>query len=123
MLRYENIWEENGVYRKYYGELTWGSVIDAVEEVEGDARFDHIRYVLNDYFAVTSVNLSDYDLKKIAAIDSVASTYNKNIKIAQVTTRQDVIDVVSTYADRLKEDSYKTGIFSSLSEARKWAEE
>lgn len=120
---YQNVWEEEGVYRKYYGTLTGKIIREAVEKVEGDPRFDRIRYVLNDYLDNTDMNVTEYELKAIAAIDSVASISNKKIKIAQVTTRQDIIDLVTDYDSQLEENSYKTRVFSNLADARKWLED
>lgn len=44
-MSYENSWEKRGVYRKYDGRVTGKEIIQAVQEVEGDARFDSVRYV------------------------------------------------------------------------------
>ena len=56
----------------------------------------------------------------IAAIDSVASKTNKQIKIAQVTKDQDMIELVTRYDDQLEDNTYETRVFSSLEDARKW---
>jgi hypothetical protein len=120
---YQNIWEAQGVYRKYRGTLTGNIIREAVEKVEGDPRFDSIRYVLNDYLENTGMNVSEFDLKAIAAIDSVASRTNKKIKIAQVATRQDIIELVTNYDCQLEENTYETRVFSNLADARKWLEE
>ena len=120
---YQNVWEAEGVYRKYYGTLTGKIIREAVEKVEGDPRFDRIRYVLNDYLDNTDMNVTESELKAIAAIDSIASITNKNIKIAQVTTHQDIIDLVTRYDNRLEENTYQTRVFSNLADARQWLAE
>lgn len=122
-MEYINIWEPGGVYRKYYGLMTGAIIREAVEKVEGDQRFDNISYILNDYLDVTGLDVSQFELNAIAAIDSVASNYNKNIKIAQVATRQDIIDLVTDYDDKLQENTYKTKVFSNVADARKWLED
>lgn len=119
-MKYTNTWESLGVYRKYSGLLTGKIIREAVEKVEGDHRFDTIRYVINDYLNVTDIKISEAELLAIAAIDSVASIYNKRIKIAQVTTRQDIIDLISNYDDELEDNTYETKTFSKLIDARKW---
>lgn len=122
-MEYKNTWEAKGVYRKYYGTISGGIVREAVDKVEGDPRFDTIRYVLNDYLDSTDVNVTEFELKAIAAIDSIASRTNRQIKIAQVATRQDIIDLVTRYDNELEENAYETKVFSNLADARKWLEE
>ncbi len=120
---YKNVWEPKGVYRRYSGRVSGTTIRNAVEEIEADYRFDLIRYVINDYLAVTETDVKDIELKLIAAIDSAASTYNQRIKIAQVTTCPDVTEIVTYYANQLRDNTYKTQIFSTLEDARIWVEE
>lgn len=122
-MKYMNTWEARGVYRKYTGLLTGSLIREAVEKVEGDERFDKIRYVLNDYLDVTKIDVSDFELNTIAAIDSVASETNKRIKIAQVATSPDIIDLVTSYDKKLQDNTYTTKVFSNVADARKWVEE
>lgn len=122
-MAYQNTWEERGVYRKYTGLLTGKLIRESVDEVEGDGRFDSIRYVINDYLAVTGMDVTDFELQAIAAIDSAASAHNKKIIIAQVSTRQDIISLVTGYDDNLQDNTYQTKIFSTLADARKWIED
>lgn len=122
-MKYINTWEPRGVYRKFSGLLTGALIREAVEKVEGDERFDKIRYVLNDYLDVTGMDVSDFELNAIAAIDSVAAIYNRNIKIAQVTTRQDIIGLVTNYDEKLQDNTYETRVFSTVADARKWLED
>ena len=119
-MSYENIWEDDGVYRKYNDFITGPELLQAIEDVHGHAKFDSISYVINDLLDVTEHGVTDYDLKRIAAIDSVAARSNPGIKIAVVSTMADIRDMALTYGELVKDTTYICEIFSSMDEAREW---
>ena len=119
-MSYENIWEKHGVYRKCSGRVTGKEILQAVQEVESDNRFDLIRYVINDFLDVTEVDVSFEEIKLIAAIDNAAALTNPNIKVAQVTINSGIEDLAKFYSDRPGNNRYPSKLFLSLDEAREW---
>ena len=118
---YEHTWEERGVYRRYYGTITGGELLKAVEEVGGDPRFDRIRYVLNDCLGVEQVKITHDEIELVAAIDKGASLSNSDIKVAIVATGQVVLELATLYSDLSDQYMiYPTRIFPSLEQARDW---
>lgn len=119
-MSYENIWEKHGVYRKYNNCVTGKEILQAVQDVESDNRFDLICYVINDYLDVTEVDVSFEKIKIIAAIDDAAALTNPNIKVAQVTTNSAIEDLAQFYSERPGNNRYHSKLFTSLDEAREW---
>lgn len=118
-MSYENIWEGHGVYRKYVGTMTGKEIIQAVQEVEGDHRFDSIRYVINDYLDVSGADVSDREVKIIAAIDRAAALTNPDIKVAMVTNSKKIFDMATMYCE-MPDVPYPSRTFTELDEARDW---
>lgn len=117
---YKNVWESQGVYRKYNGIVTGKEIREAVEDVEADSRFDSIRYVINDFLEVAEQVVSPQDIQIIAAIDKVASQSNPNIQIAIVATEQGIQDMASLYQGFSGDSPFETKIFLIVDDARDW---
>lgn len=117
---YKNIWERDGVYRRYSNSITGKEVLQAVQDVHGHELFDSIRYVINDFLEVTKHDVSLHDIKSLAAIDKAAALTNPNIKIAIVTTMPTIQTLSSLYGELINKSPFTCKIFSCLDEARKW---
>jgi hypothetical protein len=120
-MSYENIWEKRGVYRKYSGRVTGKEILRAVQAVEGDARFESVRYVINDFLDVTEQDISPEDIKIIAAIDNAAALTNPDIRVAVVATMEAIQKMAALYIELSIETPYLCEMFTSLSEGRGWA--
>ena len=117
---YKHTWEPYGIYRKFDGELTGKEFLQAVQEVEGDSRFDSIRYVINDYLDTANIEISTNEVNLIAAIDNAAYISNPNIVIAQVTTNPIMEKIIAIYTQTPVKSPYLSINFSYLEEAREW---
>jgi hypothetical protein len=117
---YEISWEPpNGVIKRHFGKVTGGEVLAANSKIEGDERFDTLRYVINDFLDCTELAVSPMEIVEIAAIDHAAAATNPDIRVAVVATHPDVVATASSYAnDPLT--TYTTRVFSSMSAARSW---
>ncbi len=121
-MAYQNVWEKRGIYRKYQGFITGLDLLNAVREVEGDARFDQIRYVINDFSEVTEQAISQQDLEEVAALDYAAAFSNPNIRLAVVATDPSITEMASLYSE-FSDSPYPTEIFSEIESARAWCHE
>lgn len=118
-MSYEIIWERRGVIKRYFGHVTTDDLVQSVVDVEKDARFDSLRYCINDFLGITGISSSPQDIEDISALDKGASFSNPRIMIAVVTTSPEVISLANEYANSAL-NSYPTKIFSSLDDARSW---
>ena len=116
---YELRWEENGVVKRYLGQVSGEELLAPVLATEADARFDTLRFVINDFLEATGVAFTQADIDAIAAHDMGAALTNPNIKVAVVATQPEVIDLVQRYM-QTSAQAYPTSIFSTMAEARAW---
>ncbi len=118
-MSYEIIWEPHGVIKRFFGHVTSNDLVQSVVEIEMDARFDTLRYCINDFLGITGISSSQRDVEEISVIDKGASFTNPRINIAVVTTSPMVISLANEYANSSL-NSYPTKIFSSLDDAGSW---
>lgn len=120
-MAYENIWEKNGVYRKYSNNVTGEDIRQAMEEVHGHRLFDSIHYVINDFLDIKECNLSTTEVVAFAALDRAAALTNPNINIAIVATEKTIQTLATLYGDLISRSPYSSEVFINLEEARNWA--
>lgn len=116
---YEVLWETGGVVKRIFGQVTEPDLIDSVRKVEDDPRFDDIRFVINDFLAITGVTAQIPTIDEISAIDLAASWTNPRIRVAIVTTSPEITALATYYANSPM-NTYPTKLFTSLEDARHW---
>lgn len=114
-------WECSGVVKRYHGQVNAAELVEPVVSTQSDARFDQLRYVINDFLGVQGMACTQDDIDVIAAHDMGAAVTNPNIRIAMVTCQPDVIALIQRYLQATGE-VYPTRIFPTLAEARAWLE-
>lgn len=120
---YENSWEQHGVYRAFSGKVTGKELLQSIQQVEADKRFDTIKYVINNFLEVTEIDVSSRDIKVIAAIDAAAALSNPDIKIAQVATNPQIEKLNEIYSSISGQSPYPTKVFNNVEDARRWIKE
>jgi len=118
---YEIVWEPRGACKRFFGQVSDAELMRSVVEIEGDHRFDAIRYVVNDFRAVEGFQVTEENVMTISAIDGAASITNPTIKIAIVAVDAAVRAMAELYANSPL-NTYPTRIFAAMAEARAWAE-
>jgi hypothetical protein len=121
-MSYEVIWEPRGAIKRFWGTVSSQDMIRSVIETEADARFDRLRYVINDFLAVSLIAFSAADVSEIATMDLGASRTNSAIKIAIVATLAELVEFGRQYADS-DLNVYPTKIFATMAAARTWTAE
>jgi hypothetical protein len=120
-MAYQNIWEKRGIYRRYEGVVTGSDLLSAIHEIEGDIRFDQIRYVINDFLAVSEQAITQEELEEVAALDYATSLSNANIRLAIVTADPLLLEIADRYR-ALSDSPYPTRTFAQLRAARVWCD-
>jgi len=118
-LGYELHWEDRGVVKRYFGQVSSEELLAPVVATEADKRFDTLRFVINDFLEAKSIAFTQADIDLIAAHDMGAAATNPNIKVAVVAAQPEVIDLVQRYM-QVAVRAYPTSIFSTMAEARAW---
>lgn len=116
---YTHTWESRGIVCRFWGHVTAAEVAESVDNIQGDFRFDALRYVLNDFSDCASVDMPRAKLEEIAAKDGAAARTNSGIRIAVVSDHPDVLRMTDAYmAEALS--PYVAKNFGSMAAARSW---
>lgn len=118
-LPYQTIWEKGGIYVVYSGQTSDQEVARLAREGQADERFMDIRYVLHDFLNCSGATFSTPRMRELSAIDAAAAASNPRIKIAVVTDREDVLEMVIAYLDA-GFPGFELRLFATLPAARAW---
>ena len=119
---FETIVEPQGIFQKFWGEVSSPELFDSLSDLNKDRRFASIRYVIKDF---TDLEMFDVGVKTLLegrAFSMVAQHTNPDIVVAVVTTDPQIIQA-SEMASSYNLDAYPRKIFPTLSDARDWIEE
>jgi hypothetical protein len=116
-------WEDHGLVRRYEGVVSLKEIAQSDANVQADARFDDIHYLIDDFRACTNVIDIDKDLvDELAAIASAAVRFPTVFRHAVVTKLPMVL--------KLAEDFVNSGFinfpdqqFQDMGEARAWVKD
>lgn len=112
-------WEPDGACRTYFGDVTIAERRDSFEAITADPRFDDLRYVLTDYLAVASYEVTPDATAEIAALHIGPVFTNPRLLIAAVATRPDVLAAIDQFR-RYGFTKAPYQVFSTRAEARAW---
>lgn len=116
VLGYSLDWEDRGFHVTYTGVITSEDVMDVIKEIQGDSRFDTLRYGISEYVDVDSYEITPAQLMIHAAYWNGAAQSNSNMVLASVTTHQKIIELLQSKG-KVK---HTRKIFPTLQDARNW---
>jgi hypothetical protein len=119
-MAYELIWEPEGVHKRFSDVVTARELIQSVEQVQRDPRFDEIHYVIDDFSNIAGHQLSDEVFIELSAINYGAHASNPNCRIAYVSTDPSLVKPIRDILVAGHLPSYQIEVWPSLSEARDW---
>jgi hypothetical protein len=124
-MAFELIWHpHHGLTKRFSGWVSGNDMLLSMQQSEADARFDSLRYVINDFLGIDGVLIEQFPpelIDEIAATDMAAFTTNPNIRIAVVAVDPDVLALAQSYIDS-ELRAYPTRLFNTLADARAWLE-
>lgn len=119
-MAYELVWEPDGVLKRFSGTVAADEFLRSVKQVQGDSRFDDMRYIISDFSAALADKIGDDVLTELSAMHYGAYASNPNCRIAFVTTDP-------AFAERIRRillspdmRSYHVEVSPSVTEARDW---
>jgi hypothetical protein len=65
---YKLTWEQSGVYRQYFRDVSIAERRASLDEICGDRRFDDLRYSITDFLAVDNYETTQDATEEIAAL-------------------------------------------------------
>ena len=121
-MAYELVWEDNGVYWKYSGNVAGNEIIDASTSIYGDPRFITLKYKFVDFVDVDDFEMDKNQLALIAYQHLAAERANPYLKNA-ILIRPDhkVSRMAHEFADFFNKSSWEVKVFTDMDEANNWA--
>ncbi|GAV19655.1 hypothetical protein MMIC_P0605 [Mariprofundus micogutta] len=121
-MAHSSIWETDGLYRKFSGDISGYEILQSNIELQGDARFKNIEYVINDFTDVTSHSVEVVHTEAYASTDQIVSHTKHRLKIALVVPQVEMLALAENYCELMKGQLFECDIFRSLEQARSWLE-
>lgn len=112
-------WEQRGVFRRYWGEVTIAQRRASFEAIAGDPRFDDLLYTITDYLGVSAYEITAEDTAEIAALHVGPTMTNPRLLMAAVVTDPRIVQAIEEFiALDFTRTPYR--IFADLPSARAW---
>jgi hypothetical protein len=92
----------------------------ANNSIIGDSRFDDMKYQIFDHREISHFNLNSKELAMIGLLDKNSAIWNKNVKVALVITKIDIIEKVNSYIIEMTNTKWSVSIFDSFEMAQQW---
>ncbi len=116
-----NIWEPDGLYRVFTGEVNGDEIFKSNTELHADFRFKKIDYIINDFSQMTGHSIDMSHTEVYASTDIMISRTKHKLKIALVVPQPALQDLAKNYCDLMKGQVFECDIFQTLEEARNWS--
>ena len=116
----EIVWEHRGVHKQLSGHLSASEFQRSVEAIQADPRFDEIRYVINDFSAVTGHELDEQRLLELAAIQYGAQASNPQVRVVYVGADPQLARRIRSALIDSQRSLYRVALFDTLPQARDW---
>lgn len=119
-MSYELIWEPQGVVKRFWGHVSDSDILNAVNSVCGDSRFDDLRFVINDLTGVESQSVSGAAIEHYAAERIGALQCNPRIASPFVASSPSALAIVKAVTSPALGTEHPWRIFSKVGDAREW---
>jgi len=120
-MAYDLVWENNGVYWKYIGDVVGNEIIEASTSIYGDARFITLKYKFVDFFDVENLVMDQSQLALIAYQHLAAERANPYLKNAiLIKSGHKITQMAHEFATFFDKSSWEVKVFTDLEEANYW---
>ncbi len=114
------IWEKDGVYWKYSGNVSGDEIVEASTSIYGDPRFSTMKYKFVDFLDVEHIEISDDQLALIAYQHLATERANPYLKNAILAKSDDNLSLAYEFASYFDKSSWAVRVFTDQDEADKW---
>jgi len=119
-MSYTNSWETEGLYRKFFAEISGDEILESNFELHAHPNFKTIKYIINDFIDVTAYSIESSHTKACASSDVVISNSKGKLLIALVVDQDELIALANGYREQMLGQLFECEIFQCVEEARKW---
>ena len=115
-----NTWEQDGLYRKFTGEISGDEILESNYVLHVHPNFQNIKFIINDFTEIAGHSIEESYTKAYAISDDVISIVKGKLKIALVAIHDDHIELANNYRNQMEDKRFECEIFKQLEDARKW---
>jgi hypothetical protein len=120
VMPYRIRWEGNGVYRRFFGDISAAEFHDAYKEMTDDIRYEFIRYIISDYLeAQPGPDFTEEDLKAQAQLERLRF-YDSPDTVQAIVAANAKTVAFARYYESLHVSPYCLRTFRTVAEARRW---
>ena len=120
-MAYDLVWEDNGVYWKYSGDVVGKEIIEASTSIYGDARFVTLKYKFVDFLDVHNLEIDESQLALIAYQHLAAERANPYLKNAiLIKAGHKMEPIAHEFAAFFTKSSWEVKVFSDPDKANEW---
>ena len=113
-------WEEEGLYRKFFDEISGEEILTSNFEIHNEPEFINIKYIINDFNDVSGYTVKKEHTGIYAKTDDIISNTKGKLNIAIVVKNEELKLFAESYRQQMKNRQFTCEIFDSLEEARDW---
>ena len=99
--------------------MTAQEFMRSITELQSDARYDRLKYCINDLTGAQALRVTESDINHYAAMGIGAANSNPHIRIAIVAGNPEIVAMVRVYASL---SPYQLECFGNMDSARAWIE-
>jgi hypothetical protein len=114
-------WLEQGVHIHFRGTVRDQDILDVYHTINGDPRFDALRFQIMNYQQVAKIAYGVEDIFKYAHLTKASSLSNQQMKIAQVGGPDDALALANLYQCETDDTPWQFEVFVDETAALHWA--
>lgn len=121
-MSYKITWEDSGIYREYNGIVSAEDIINSNHEFYDDTMSQKSLYQIIDFSNICKLDADKQTIKHAIAMSCGHNLANKNIKIACVIKRSEIIVSIAECIKELIriQPNWSFRVFEDIRVARKW---
>lgn len=113
-------WKAEGLIRVFTGEITPDEILKSNLKIYDHPNFSAIKYIINDFTGVTSIDVEKEHTRIYASTDDIISNTKGKLLVAIVATQNEHIALAKNYQKEMKNNLFVSKIFNTIDDAQKW---
>jgi hypothetical protein len=113
-------WVKDGVLWDYSGEISSEEILQSNKIVYSTPEFDHLRSEIAEFIGASRGDVTERDVRLVAAVDASAALSNPRIVVALVADDEDILSLFERYRDASLKTTWRIEIFRTLKDAVTW---
>ena len=119
-MSYKLTWQDSNAIISFEGIVVFQDLYEAGNIMYGDRRYDNMKYQIADFSKTEKFEVTEQEIKIIAALDKSSSRWNNIIKLAIVSSDSCLLKKIMPYIESMKDTAWSIKIFENIFEAKKW---